>query len=344
MLVREARSIAENWVRRCAENDASVRGATYLGSTPHMDSEDTLPDGSDVDVLLYVDESHESMTDHRRTAVQGLVVDHAAVPSQHMYAMPESVLADAIAAPSLSVPSVILDRDNVLCPLNEVVIREYAKPEWIRRRLDAHRERSYREWINALTPSDPETDGRSVWGPAVMAIATLQGIPVLEPPTVRKSALRFLERCEATGESGLAEKMISFASNSEFTRSDVRSFLASATECYDFALTIHRRPTPFDFELSPVARGHAIDGARELLESKHYHSAVWWIASMWHVAIVAIAIEAEDQLSTFYPRTADFAAALDLDTREGLERKRRIGEQLLEETYEKCRLMLDDSP
>jgi hypothetical protein len=130
--VGAARAAAADWVARHAAGAAGFRGAFLTGSTLELPRDTELPLGSDVDVMVLVDEGEPPPKLGKRLW-RDVLVEVTFLPSAAV-AEPDAVLADARLAPSFRTGAVLADPTGHLRRLEAHVAPRFAEPRWVWRR------------------------------------------------------------------------------------------------------------------------------------------------------------------------------------------------------------------
>jgi hypothetical protein len=138
MLVNEARKAAGLWVAGEASQVPGFYGAYFAGSMTALPDGAPLPTASDVDIKVLIDDVGVD-ANPQKFVYHGVVLD-ISYGSREDIASPEAVLSSYYTAPHFTHPCIISDPSGDLAELQSVVVREYARREWVRKRCEQARE------------------------------------------------------------------------------------------------------------------------------------------------------------------------------------------------------------
>lgn len=274
MLVRQAKDAARQWVVEEAGRIPRFYGAYFVGSINRLPEDAPFPDTSDVDVQIVL-EGHEAPDDNQLFLYRDVVLEVSYAPSDHLQS-PEQVLGNYPVAIHFTAPSIILDPSGRLEHLRAAVSREYAKPEWVRKRCE-----HARDWLLAsmewLQGTDPIHDQVFSWTFPATALAHILLVADLQNPTERKCLVASKEVLARYDHLSLHHAMLGIWGSAGLSRERVQSLLTACAEAFDAASTIVRTPFFGASTISEHARPIAIDGSRELIDRGYHREAVMWI-------------------------------------------------------------------
>ena len=272
-----AKVIARKWVHEHAREVPGLQGVIFGGSVnvwPDTAEYDPL---SDIDLWHLVSEDVSSTVRQRKLMYEGVLLEPAYL-GYRPFQDAETVLASWVFAGHLAVPSVIFDPAGRLLSVQRTVAEEYAKPARIRQRCNAIETELHTTWFPRLSTGTSLVDRMFAFGYVVTTLQQLPLIASLKLPTIRKSGMLFTQMLSAAGQERLSEKRLELLGSAGLSRDSVESLLDSCVAAYDRALEVHRKPTPFDYDLSPEARPFAIGGSRDLIDRGYHREALLWIS------------------------------------------------------------------
>lgn len=138
MLVRDAKVVACQWLEAQSGSVPNFHGAYLAGSMSSMPDNAILPDASDVDIKVLLDDA-DVTTDPQKFVYRGVVLD-VSYGSRHDVASPEAVLGNYYTAVHFAHPSILSDPSGSLAEIQAFVAREYSRREWVYRRCEHARE------------------------------------------------------------------------------------------------------------------------------------------------------------------------------------------------------------
>ena len=152
MLVKQAKDVARQWVVEEVGRVPRFYGAHFVGSINQMPDDAPFPRTSDVDVQIVL-EGSEVPEDNRSLLYRDVVLEVSYAPSAHLQS-PEQVLGNYPVAFHFTKPSIILDPSGHLAGMRAAVSRDYAKPEWVRKRCEHARDWliASLEWLEGTDP------------------------------------------------------------------------------------------------------------------------------------------------------------------------------------------------
>ncbi len=278
MTVTEAREIAREWVREEGAKTPGCTGAFCHGSVTWLPDDATLPETSDVDVMLVVAEE-DPREKRGKFRWRGVLLEVSYLPAD-LVASPERVLSNYHLAGSLRVPSVLHDPFGTLVPLQAAVAAEFAKREWVIRRCEHARDNA-RNMLKAVDASAPLHDQVMPWlfGTGVTTHVLL--VAGLRNPTVRR---RYLDARQLLADYGLSDfypALLELLGCARMSRERAERHLAAVADAFDTAKSVLKTPYRFSADVTEAARPVAIDGSREMIERGDHREAVFWMLATY---------------------------------------------------------------
>ncbi len=278
MRVREAKTVARRWVMDQGSRTPGLVGAYYAGSITWMPDEATLPDTSDVDIMLVVD-GPLPPNKLGKLRVDGVLLEVTYLP-QAQVQTPEQVLGDYHLAGSFRTPNVIVDPSGHLTRLQAAVAAGFAQRTWVERRCAQAAQRM----VERLHPPDPSTplhDQVMAWlfgaggAPHVLLVAGLRN------PTVRRRYVAALDLLADYGLLDFYPPLLGLLGCEHLHCEQVAAHLPALSAAFDDACGLVPPSYPFAADLSEQGRAVAIDGSRELIESGLHREAVFWMVATY---------------------------------------------------------------
>lgn len=288
LTARQARRVAESWVREEAERVPGFAGALLAGSSLRREPDDPHPPGSDVDVWVVIDgpvpdpflaPAHPLAL--HKSVVHGVVLDRMFLPWKRLED-PAAVLSDMFLAPVLAAGAILSDPSGRLSHLGAAVAAEHRRRAWVRSRLDGVRERVL-ALCHAIEeqPPLPVYDLRC-WRIAslLMASTTAAAVPAvaaLRDVTIRRGLVVAREILAGAGRMDLADSLLQTLGSAALGRAEVERLVAETERAYDAAVAVHRKRFALDCYVGRDLREYALGGIRELL-GRHHREAMYFAA------------------------------------------------------------------
>lgn len=318
MLVKDAKSLAREWVLTEAADLSAFAGAYLAGSVNWLADDDTLPPTSDLDVNLVfaavdVPERREKL--HYR----GLLLEPTHLSMEQLRS-PEAVLGHYHLAGGLHKNGILADPSGRLTELQADVAREYARREWVRRRCE-HARRRVVEGLDALDAANAIHDQVIGWLFPTGVTTHVLLVAGLRNPTVRRRYAAVRELLHEYGHLEFHETLLALLGCADMSRGQVEEHLTALKEVFDVAAAVMRSPFSFASDISPIARPIAVDGSREMIESGLHREAVFWIAVTSSRCRKVLAADAPELLPRFDPGYRGLLADLGITSFADLQRR-----------------------
>lgn len=291
MLVRDAKQVAQQWVRAEASRQPDLYGAFVSGSTSTMPDDAPLPAASDVDVKLVWDRPAVPL-DPQKFRYRGVILEISDA-ARADFASAEAVLANYHTAVHFTHPALLLDPTGHLTAIQPIVAREYARRYWVQRRCE-HARTSLLTSLTWLTPTAPLHDQVFTLLYAVLMTAHIVLVTDLRNPTVRKSLVGSGQILARYGHAPLHERVLAILGSAALDRPQVESLLAACAEVFDIAQAIWTTPFPYASNVSACARPIAIGGTQELISAGFPREAVLWLGAIHTWAQTALSLDAPE--------------------------------------------------
>ncbi len=275
MLVHEAKAIARDWVMANANRFPGFTGAFFHGSINWLAADDSLPPGSDVDVMLVLDAPPAVKVGKFRHAGLLLEISHIAAGE---LASAEQILRTAHLAGSFHCPAVIADPTGRLTQLQAAVAAAYPEEQWVRARC-RNVEQKIRRNLQGIDPGAPWHEQVTSWLFATGLTTHVLLVAGLQNPTVRKRYLAVRELLADYDQLSFHTALLAQLGAANVSEQQVREQLSALTTLFDLTSPLIRSSFFFASDLGVDARPIAIDGSRRLIEAGYHREAIFWIVA-----------------------------------------------------------------
>lgn len=285
MTTRDARLVAEAWVRAEVERRPEVVGALLAGSTRARATDEPQPRGSDVDIFLFIDGDVPSDIREpggrfapRKLTHRGLVLE----PSFHdarRLADPEAVAGDMHLAPVLADPCILVDPLGRLRALASALAPIVFRRRYARQRLE--------QALAGAVPSEPYGSvpdgpglGAACWRHAAHAFGTMRCagavlVAAQAYPTTRRSFITARAILRDLGREEVADGLLHLLGSDRLSRAEVEALAAEAELTYDIAVAVRRTPVALGWNVSRDARELERAAVREMIDAGHHREALF---------------------------------------------------------------------
>ena len=274
MKVKQAREAARQWMVEEGSGIPGFCGAYTAGSTNWLPDDADLTTASDLDIMV-------ALADQDQAGRRGKFIYHDTLLEvsylrNDQFQSPDQVLGDYHLAPSFRTTGIMLDPLGHLTPLLAAVSRDYAKRQWVRRRCNNARGKTF-EYLQSINEEAALHD-------QVMACLFAAGITThvllvagLRNPTVRARYVAVRELLADYGHVEFHETLLELLGSARISRGRVSQHLATLTEVFDAAKRAIKTPFPFVSDVSDSARPIAIDGSWDLIRRGYHREAMFWV-------------------------------------------------------------------
>jgi hypothetical protein len=274
MKVKRAREAARQWMVEEGSGIPGFCGAYTAGSTNWLPDDADLTTASDLDIMV-------ALADQNQAGRRGKFIYHDTLLEvsylrNDQFQSPDQVLGDYHLAPSFRTTRIMLDPLGLLTPLLAAVSRDYAKRQWVRRRCNNARGKTF-EYLRSINEETALHD-------QVMACLFAAGITThvllvagLRNPTVRARYVAVRELLADYGHVEFHETLLELLGSARISRGRVSQHLATLTEIFDAAKRAIKTPFPFVSDVSDSARPIAIDSSWDLIGRGCHREAMFWV-------------------------------------------------------------------
>lgn len=331
MITSQAREIARRWVAEEFSGTPGFYGAFLHGSINSLAGNDALPDGSDLDLIVVI-ENPDSAPKPGKRPVQGAVLDVSYLPTSQVQS-PESILGQSHLATSFRSPSVVADPSGRLTGIQAAVSQSFAEREWVVRRVEHTLDKIRHQFT--LDLSDPFHEQVISWiFPAGITTHVLL-VAGLKNPTVRKRYLAVRELLAEYGHSSFYEELLELVGCRQMSRSRAQRRLDALTEAFDASSACIRTPFPFASDISELGRPISIGGTQELISSGNHREAVFWLVVTYSRCQAVLYRDAPPELRLTYDGGyRALLGDLGITSPDDLQRRKREVIRFLPRTWE----------
>jgi len=269
MQVKQAKAIAQQWVTENAEHIPGFFGAFFHGSINWLDDEDTLPIGSDLDVMMVLD-GVELPRHSNKVRFQGVLLETSFLPRERVESA-ETILSQYNLAGSFHVPSILADPSGQLTALQAAVSNDYTNRKWVRQRCEDAHDKVLR-YVDGMEADAPRYN--QVMGCAFGAGITTHVLLVadLKNPTVRKRYVAVRDLLDTYGYLEFHETLLALQGCAHMSREQIAA-----------------------------ARSTAIAGSQALIDQGYHRETMFWIVVTYSRCLTILAQDAPDLQQQFIP-------------------------------------------
>ena len=320
--VAEIRDISRNWIREKYGDRIDFVGAHLVGSLHHTAPDVVFPPYRDVDLAIVLDSIEEQTIDD--SDFEGLILEAILVPVSR-YTDVERMLSDACNASIFaSVDNVLLDPRGTLVPLAEQVSARYGEQKWALARRDEVLGCA-RKALAAMAAAETVPEVAFALGELNMYLIATLTVAHLKPLTHRRNMLHLRGYVNSEKEQEVFERLHGLVGSSDFGRERAESFLDKAVQAFDYAVSVHRTPVPYDHKLVACERPYLLEGTREMFAEQGWRESFFWIALFLMISCAAIRADGSPEAQAKYlPHAMELLAQMRLQSPEDV--KERIGQ------------------
>jgi hypothetical protein len=342
MIVKHAKEIARQWVIGEGSEIPGFWGAFFHGSINWLPSDAILPETSDVDVMVVLDDANPP-DKLGKFVYRDVILEVSYWPRERLQS-PELVLGQYPIAGSFSTPSIILDPSGQLTELQAAVARGYAKRQWVYERCEHAREKVLR-LLQTSNASQPFHDQVATWLFAAGVTTHVLLVAGLKNPTVR---LRYVAAKELLADYGYLdfyETLLETLGCARLSRSRVEHHLGVLSDAFDSAKEVVKTPYRFAADISDIGRPIAIEGSRELIERGQHREAVFWMVATYsrcqEVLYRDASLEVQDR---HRPGYRQLLSDLGITSSVDLQRRKEQVRRLLPRVWEVAEAIMAQNP
>ena len=275
MLVRQAKSVAEEWVHHEGSKLAGLRGAYLVGSVTTLPDWAHLPETSDVDVTVVMEDPPSKKLG--KFKYQDLLLE-VSFEERDTIQSAENVLGHPHLAGGIRSMHIIVDPTGHLGRLQEEVASRYSCRRWVGQRCQEATAKA-EGMLQSLEESAPLHGQVTAWlfGTSLTTLILL--VAGLRAPTVRRRYVEARELLVEHGRPDFYEELLKLLGCCNWSRSQAEGHLAAVAAAFDQAKCLRKGEFPYAADISDAARPVAIDGSRALIEQGLHREAVYWMVA-----------------------------------------------------------------
>ncbi len=292
MKIGLARQAATEWVRMHARKEKGYLGAYFSGSTVGRLDQDTLPVGSDVDVVV-VRDGQEPPPKLGKLIFQNTLIEVTYISSGQLDSA-EQVLRSYHLAGSFRTDTLIDDPTGRLRQLQQQVSQHFNESRWIVHRCMEARNRT-ESGLRSLNVGAPLHELAMSWLFPTGVMTHVVLVAALRNPTVRLRYLKAREVLEGYGLADIHQELLGFLGCADWTAKQTEHHLLGLEETFDAAAKFAHTEFFFSSDITPQARPIAIDGSRVLIQEGNHREAVFWIAATYARCLHILAVDAPEE-------------------------------------------------
>ncbi len=327
--VQQVIDIAKQWIIDKYSQQPGFVGAHLVGSLHHMPRDVLFPAYRDVDLAIIFDNISEQSIDD--TEHQGLLLEAIIVPS-HRYVSAEKLLADPSNASIFAVEhSILLDPEERLEALAKTIAGEYPKRKWVTARRDIELGDAK---IALQQLSQAQDVGQAVFaiGELTMRLVAMLTIVLLTPLTHRRNLLQLRDIITTEQEKKTFEKLHQLIGSDNISAEQANNLLTHALEAFDYSLTVHKTPVPYDHKLEACIRPYLLEGTTEMFDEGAHRESISWIALFTMISCAVIQNDAPvEQQGKYLMYAQELMQTLGILSPEDIAQRIKLGHELVDE-------------
>lgn len=277
MLVHVVKALAEQWVTEVGSQLPGFQGAFFHGSINWLADDATVDPASDLDLMVVL--RQPPTVKLGKFDYNGLLLEISYIRPQELSSA-EEILRTTHLAGSFHRPSVIADPTGYLTKLQNRVIRDYAKEQWVRARCAFSRDKVIAN-LESLDPAAPFHMQVMGWlfGTGVTTHVLLAA--GLRNPTVRKRYVAVRDLLADYDRLDFHEELLALLGAVAMTPAAISAQVDALATVFDATTPVIQTPIFFASDLSADARRIAIDGSRELIAQDYHREAMFWLVATY---------------------------------------------------------------
>ncbi|MBU0946652.1 MAG: hypothetical protein KJ804_11815 [Proteobacteria bacterium] len=327
--VAQVINIARQWIEDKYADRPDFIGAHLVGSLHHMPFTAPFLSYRDVDLAIILDSISDQDIDD--TNYDGLIMEAILAPVQR-YESAEELLADSSNASIFAADhSVLLDPTGKLSALTGVIKKEYPRRKWVTARRDEMLQKA-EEAFAALTKAKDITQAIFAVGELNMYLIATLTVVRLTPLTHRRNMLQLRNIIQTDQEKQIFEKLHQLLGSQHVRPDEAENLLTRTVEAFDYALTIHKTPVPYEHKLKPCIRPYLVEGTREMFNEDGHRESIFWITLFMMISCAAIQADApaEEQVKHL-SHARELLQTIGLASPEDIQERIRLAQTLLDE-------------
>lgn len=340
--VAQVINIARQWIEDKYGDRPDFVGAHLVGSLHHMPVDAPFLAYRDVDLGIILNSITDQDIDD--TNYDGLIMEAILAPVQR-YESAEELLADACNASIFAADhSVLLDPTGKLTALSEKIKKEYPRRKWVTARRDEMLANAQKAFA-ALTKAEDVTHAIFALGELNMYLIATLTIVRLTPLTHRRNMVQLRNIIRLDEEKQIFEKLHQLLGSQHITPDSAEELLAKTVEAFDYALTIHKTPVPYEHKLKPCIRPYLVEGTLEMFNEDGHRESIFWITLFMMISCAAIKADAPaEEQGKHLSHAGELLQAIGLTTPQDILERTQLAKTLLEEVKQLTDDIIATSP
>jgi hypothetical protein len=274
MRVRDARAIAQQWVRENAEPLPDFRGAFLSGSILYLPLDGDVSPASDVDLFIVLAGSTVPLKPGK-LIFHGLLLEVTYIAFSDL-ADPESVARNYHLAHCFAHEAVICDPTSHLSTLHRTISPGFNQMNATRARCQNALDKIERG-LASIDPAVPWHDQVMSWMFPTSITTHVVLVAARRNPTVRLRYLAARKVLQQNDGDDWYQQLLDLLGCGSATQNQVQSHLDALSAMFDLAAAVESKDFFFSSDIAPAARPIAIDGSQSLIDAGHHREAVFWM-------------------------------------------------------------------
>lgn len=295
MHVREAKAIAEEWVRENASRELTFRGAFFSGSIRSIPPDAELPPTSDVDVFVVLDVATRPPK-LGKILFRGVLLEITYIAASDL-ANVEAVATNYHLAPCFASDNIIADPSGQLRALHRVIAPTFNSADATRARCE-NAIAKIEAGLNSIDPSMHWPDQVLCWMFPTGVTTHVILVAARQNPTVRLRYLAARKLLHELHRDHMYERLLRLLCGASVTRDQVQRHLHVLAGVFDAAAKVDEQKFFFSSDITPAARPIAIDGSQQLIDSGDHREAVFWIIATFARCMKILDLTADESFSS----------------------------------------------
>ncbi|MBU0961576.1 MAG: hypothetical protein KKD01_11020 [Proteobacteria bacterium] len=146
-------------------------------------------------------------------------------------------------------------------------------------------------------------------------------------------------------EKQIFEKLHQLLGSQHVTPDAAEDLLAKTIEAFDYALTIHKTPIPYEHKLKACIRPYLVEGTLEMFNEDGYRESIFWITLFMMISCAAIQADAPaEEQAKHLGHAREHLQIIGLATPEDIRERIQLAQTLLEEMKQLTDHIIATSP
>ena len=342
MLVKQAKTLARQWIEEEGRKIPGFGGAFFHGSINWLPDDATLAPSSDVDIMVVHPDPNPPVK-LGKFPYHDVLLEISYFPKDQLQ-RPEHVLSISHLAGSFRSASVIADPTGQLTTLQRVVAKAYAKRRWVTARCTHARDKVLGNF-QSLNASASFQDQVLAWLFGTGVTTHILLVAGLKNPTVRQRYLATKTLLADYEQEAFYAPLLALLGCAQWSQAQAEQHLAALTAVFDVAKTVIKSPFFFASDINDVSRPIAIDGSREMIARGNHREAVFWLVATYSRCQKILYQDAPVELQEqFHPGYQALLADLGIRSFADLQQRSEQVRAFLPEIWRVAEAIMDANP